>query len=373
MFMQLDDLRCKIDELDTQLVELLAQRQQLTTAVGAYKKQTGKPIYDPEREASLIQKRRQLAEESSVSADLVEDLLRRIIRESYKSQHNTYFSVAPEYPIVVVGGKGALGGRFVDMFQRSGYQVATIDKDDWHSAKEVFSKAKLVLVSVPIQSTSAVISALQGLPKDCILADLTSLKSEPLITMLSTHSGPVLGMHPMFGPDVPNFVKQVMIVCEGRETEKCQWLIQQISAWGMVIQYDDAEQHDAAMELIQSMRHFTTYIYGRFLAKKNPDLDHLLRLSSPIYRLELAMTGRLFAQNSELYADIIYGAEHSTSLAEQFKQEVDAAYNELVSANKDAFQSAFAEVALWFGDKSQEFLQYSRSMLQTAHDARDIK
>lgn len=50
------------------------------------------------------------------------------------------------------------------------------------------------------------------------------------------------------------------------------------------------------MAFIQALRHFATFAYGLHLAEENVRLEQLLALSSPIYRLELAMVGRLFAQ-----------------------------------------------------------------------------
>lgn len=371
--MAIEELRNQIDQLDIQLVELLAKRQKVTAKVGVYKKEVGKPIYDPIREAELISKRRALAESLDVSPDLIEDLLRRIMRESYQSQHNAYRCVKPDAKIVVVGGRGALGKRFVDMFQRSGYETLVLEQEDWPIADEILQGAHLVLISVPIKLTESVINQLPQLPEDCVLADLTSLKQFPLQAMLKNHKGPVLGLHPMFGPDVQNFVKQVVVACEGRKADDYQWLLKQIEIWGAVIQLDDAAQHDNSMQLIQAMRHFTTYVYGRFLSQQNADLNQLLRLSSPIYRLELAMTGRLFAQNSELYADIIYGADKASELADSFMQELESAISDLKNNNKLSFNEKFEDVAAWFGDKSTEFLKDSRSMLQTAHDARDLK
>lgn len=371
--MSLDHLRQEIDEIDSQLVELLAKRQSVTAKVGEYKKQVGKAIYDPEREASLIGKRRKMAEGLSLNPDLIEDLLRRIMRESYQSQHNSYRCLNPNAKIVVVGGRGALGRRFVDMFTRSGYDVDIIEQDDWPNAEAILATASLVVLAVPIQSTVEVIKKLPPLPKNCVLADLTSLKGEPLDAMLEAHQGPVVGLHPMFGPDVPNFVKQVVVVCHGREPLAYQWLIDQLALWGAILEVDQAEQHDKSMELIQAMRHFTTYVYGRFLAKQNPDLEQLLRLSSPIYRLELAMTGRLFAQNSQLYADIIYNAKDIKQLSADFLTELQFAINDLVEDDKIAFKNEFDEVAIWFGDKSQTFLAESRTMLKTAHDAKSYK
>jgi chorismate mutase/prephenate dehydrogenase len=372
--LSIEHLRQQIDELDIQLVELLAKRQQVTTAVGEYKREVGKPIYDPDREADLIGKRRELASSLNVEPDLIEDLLRRIMRESYQSQHNAYRNVLEDgAKVVVVGGKGALGKRFVDMFQRSNYQVDIIEQQDWPNAETIIKGAKLVLMAVPINLTESIIAQLPELDDDCILADLTSLKAEPLKAMLNKHKGPVVGLHPMFGPDVPNFVKQVVVVCNGRYEDKYQWLLQQISIWGAVLQYDEATSHDNSMELIQAMRHFTTFVYGKFLSKANPNLQQLLRLSSPIYRLELAMTGRLFAQDARLYADIIFGAKNALGLATQFKNELDKGIALLSSEDKTAFKQQFDVVADWFGDKSDEFLVESKNLLKTAQDSRDIK
>ncbi len=79
-------LRLQIDQLDSQLVELLAKRATVTAEVGRVKQQYALPLYVPEREQALIKARRQQAEQAGVSADLVEDVLRRVMRESYQTQ-----------------------------------------------------------------------------------------------------------------------------------------------------------------------------------------------------------------------------------------------------------------------------------------------
>ena len=107
---QLNTLREGIDELDTQLVELLAKRNALTTQVGQVKAEAGMPVYVPSREKELIASRRAQAEALGVSPDLTEDLLRRIMRESYHTQNNRYLGVNADVgTIVVIGGAGALG------------------------------------------------------------------------------------------------------------------------------------------------------------------------------------------------------------------------------------------------------------------------
>ena len=63
---QLNTLREGIDELDSQLVELLAKRSALTTQVGQIKAEAGMPVYVPEREKALITSRRAQAEAQGV-------------------------------------------------------------------------------------------------------------------------------------------------------------------------------------------------------------------------------------------------------------------------------------------------------------------
>ena len=70
-------------------------------------------------------------------------------------------------------------------------------------------------------------------------------------------------------------------------------LLEQIQIWGAKIYQIDAAEHDHNMTYIQALRHFSTFANGLHLSKQPVNLSNLLALSSPIYRLELAMIGRL--------------------------------------------------------------------------------
>lgn len=371
----LKELRVQIDELDAQLVEILKKRTSLTSKIGQYKSEVGLPIYVPSRETAMLQKRRKEAEQQNVSPDLIEDVLRRVIRESYQSQNNKYLCANPKAGrIVVIGGGGALGGYFVDMFLRSGYEdVVVIEKDDWHKSEQYFADASLVIVSVPIRYTESVIEQLTQLPEQCILADITSVKGKPLNSMLNAHSGPVVGLHPMFGPKTKSMAKQVMVVCEGRHPENYQWLLEQFSIWGAALYHTSAQQHDDAMAFIQVMRHFSSFVYGAHLAEENPDLDLLFSLSSPIYRLELGMVGRLFAQDPVLYADIIFSNEEGLKLLQRFQTRLASSIKLLEQGDKQAFINQFNDITNWFGDYARKCMQDSEQLLAKANDHRTVE
>lgn len=367
-------LRDRIDDVDSQLIQLLKLRNELTSKVGEVKSQTGMPIYVPTRESEMIAARREQASSIGLSPDLAEDVLRRVIRDSYRSQHTNYRCINPNIAkVVIIGGEGALGRVFVRLFEQSDYTVTTLEKDDWAKSEEIFAGADLVLVAVPIKLTVSVIERLGNLPKQCILADITSVKNEPLQAMLSVHGGPVLGLHPMFGPDSPGMIKQVVVVCHGREPDKYEWLLEQMRTWGAVLHESSSKEHDSAMAFIQVMRHFSTFVYGQHLKEEDPNLASLLMFSSPIYRLELAMVGRLFAQSPALYADIIFNNAESLALLKRFHARFGEALQLVEQVDKASFVRQFNETKQWFGDYAEQCLVDSKKLLLKADDSQLLR
>lgn len=369
----LTPIREQIDQVDQALIELLSKRLSLVAEVGKIKHQYGLPVYAPEREAAMINARREEAENQGVPADLIEDILRRVMRESYANENKHGFKANNPnvQKIVIVGGQGKLGGLFARYFRLSGYKVESLDKNDWANAASILNGADLVLVSVPIANTLAVLEALKPyLNEKMILADLTSVKAQPLAKMLEVHQGAVVGLHPMFGPDIASFAKQVTACCHGRFTERYQWLLEQIQIWGGKIEVIEAEKHDHSMTYIQALRHFSTFAAGLHLSQQAVDLSQLLALSSPIYRLELAMIGRLFAQDGALYADIIADKPENLAVIESLQQSFAQSVEFFKNGNKQGFIQAFDNVHRWFGDYSEQFLTESQNLLKQANDLR---
>ncbi|MDB5684099.1 MAG: chorismate mutase [Sphingomonas bacterium] len=77
----LKSYRQSIDNIDAALVFLLAERFKVTQAVGRYKASAGLPPADAGREASQIQRLRDLAHSADLDPDFSEKFLRFIIDE----------------------------------------------------------------------------------------------------------------------------------------------------------------------------------------------------------------------------------------------------------------------------------------------------
>ena len=54
--MALEELRQRIDELDSQLVKLLNERARVVVEIGKFKNKTAKPIYSPDREKKVLER-----------------------------------------------------------------------------------------------------------------------------------------------------------------------------------------------------------------------------------------------------------------------------------------------------------------------------
>jgi chorismate mutase len=87
----IDDLRNRIDELDLRLVELLNQRASCALQIGEIKRAMGLEIYQPEREAQVLQNVQQHARDigGPLGGDALTRLFERIIDEARRLERES--------------------------------------------------------------------------------------------------------------------------------------------------------------------------------------------------------------------------------------------------------------------------------------------
>ena len=369
----LEDLRCKIDELDRTLIALLSERLEVVNRVAEIKKQQGLPLYCPEREASMLAARQKEAMKQGISPQFINDILRRIIRESYTRENNLGFTCTNPQAnkIIIVGGYGKMGSIFSELFRLSHYEVINLGEMDWPFSSQQFKDASLVLLAVPIDKTLSIISKLPPLPSTCVLADITSIKSKPIAEMLKIHPGPVVGLHPMFGPHIKNLAKQVIIHCNGRNPGDYEWLLEQLRIWGAQLQPSTPEQHDKIMRYIQVLKHFTSFTYGVYLRSEEADIGELLDFSSPTYRFELAMVGRLLTQSPELYAEIILSSPENIAMMRRYHEMFGFLLQEIEQKGSSSFINYFEETKAFFDKYTSQLLKESNQLLAHVNDVKE--
>lgn len=362
----LDAFRRDIDTIDEEIVSLLARRKAVVEEVVAFKKNHDLPVYHPAREEDLISRKRDQGVKAGLDPDYLEALFRTIIRRSRVEQAGTMAKkgVFPGAVILIAGGRGGMGAYFHHWFLEAGYQVRILDKDDWPNVRELCSGIDLAFVCVPIETTSTVIEQLSPhLPGKAVLSDITSVKAGPVEAMMKHHSGPVIGLHPLFGPSTSTLDKQIVVAVSGRDSAACQWVTDQFAAWGSVIVRSGAREHDEIMDIVQSLRHFATFTFGQFLQRRNINLQRTLEFSSPIYRLELGMVGRLFAQDPSLYSEIIFASRERRELLKSYIRSLESNLDMLEQGDKARFSEEFQNIAGWFGSFSEQAMRESTFLI----------
>lgn len=212
--------------------------------------------------------------------------------------------------ITIIGGRGRMGRFFTEQLAAVGHNVSVLEQEDWEYADQLLNQAELVLVSVPIAHTVDVIKrAAKYLSPTTALCDITSIKTLPTQAMLEHHCGPVMGLHPMFGPNIKSFLGQKVVVCPGRNDDSFQWLLDLIKSQGGEIIASTPEEHDQMMVIIQATQHFCRFSLGIFLAQANVDIERSLSMSTPSYRQEIEIVKRLFSQNPHLCVEIMLASE----------------------------------------------------------------
>ena len=268
--------------------------------------------------------------------------------------------------ICIVGGSGEMGQMTQNVFSKylPNYELTIFDECDWQNPAEKLSNQNMVIISVPIYLTDDVIKkVIPYLSKGTILADYTSIKQEPLQSMMDNYSDAVVGLHPIFGPTVINPDKQVIVVCDGRDKSAYQWFIDDLAKIGFVMENMTPEEHDEIMTFVQGIEHFSVYCMGLFLKEKNIDIDRVMKLASPVYKMELNIVGRLFSQGPGLYADIIMSDKQRKQMIKEFARLVMSKADSVEVTDKKDFIDNFKDVKNWMGDFADKAYSESDKLL----------
>lgn len=266
--------------------------------------------------------------------------------------------------IGIVGGKGKMGQFFARFFRDKGYRVEISDKDTRIDNKELVQISDVILFSVPLHQTEEIIrETLPFTRSGQLLMDVSSLKTGPIREMLNSDAS-VIGLHPMFGPEVHSIKGQTIIACpvRAKNGEKGR-LFDIFVTSGVRIKETTPEEHDRMMSIIQVLIHFSTIVMGRTLRELDVDIEESLKYTSPVYRLEMNFIGRLFAQNPALYGAIGIQNPHTPDVLRKLEESFSFYREVLKKKDLEEFILDFRKTARFFGDYSPQAMAESGSIL----------
>jgi len=365
----LEDLRQRMNDLDRQLMQLVAERQELSEEVARVKRATGRPTRDYEREREVILGVRAAAAERGVSGELAEQLLRLLIRSSLTTQEQASViahGAGSGRRALVIGGAGKMGGWFVSFLASQGFSVEVADPapavaagakqvQDW---RRTDLKHDYIVLATPLGITDAILRDLALRRPPGVIFDVGSLKS-PLragLLALKSHGCKVTSVHPMFGPDTQLLSgRHVVFVDLGNDVALAgaRELFAPTMAEQVVMSLDD---HDRLIAYVLGLSHALNIAFFTALADSGEAAPRLARMSSTTFDAQLDVATRVAQDSAELYYEIQSLNDYGAESLEALSQAIERLRTAVLSQDHDTF------VALM--RRGRDYLQDRRSVTE---------
>jgi len=239
--------------------------------------------------------------------------------------------------VAIIGAQGRMGRLFKNLCLERGQDVAALDKPMTPEAlARGVDMADLVLLSVPIQAMAQVLEQLVPHMKPRqILIDLCSVKVDPMERMLAAWSGPVVGTHPLFGPQPPEGERSVAVV-PGRDELAAEAVGNWLARLGLAPFRTTAREHDLAMAYIQGLNFVTSAAYLSATA----GLPNIGRFATPSFRRRLDSARKMLTEDAELFEALFEANPYGQEAVRLFRSHLN------VAAGGDV--SLLAERAQWW-------------------------
>jgi len=330
--MSLKELRDRLDIIDRELLNLIAERQKLGEQIAREKQTAGVALRDFRREREVIVQARQSADAIGVSPQMAETLMRLLIRESLTTQEQARVAAQGRgtgRSALVIGGAGKMGRWFAEFLGSQGYRVliadpaATVDGfeqvADWRGAP---LDQDLIVVATQLKMANQVLQELAARKPRGIVLDIGSLKT-PLrqgLQALQAAGCQVTSVHPMFGPDTALLSGRHVIFVDlgcADALAAAQELFASTMAERVVMSLDE---HDRLIAYVLGLSHALNIAFFTALAESGEAAPRLAQLSSTTFDAQIDVAGRVARENPHLYFEIQslneYGGESLQALSD---------------------------------------------------------
>jgi len=258
-----------------------------------------------------------------------------------------------------------MGRWFKIFFESQSHLVMVTGRKTELTSAECAKKCDIVIVSVPINVTTKVISEIgKFVRKDALLMDFTSIKTEPVKAMLKFSHSEVIGCHPVFGPSVSMIKNQTIVLCPARGTRWLPIIKGLFEKNGAKVKITTPEKHDEIMAIIQGMTHFSIMSVAYAMKEMNADINESLDFSSPIYKLRMDMVGRILNQDAGMYADIEIVNKKTRRAIKAYLDSARKLQSIIESEDREAFISYFKEASDYLGDFRKVAEDYSNFIIE---------
>ena len=347
---ELLELRQRLDEIDTGIIDLIAERQAVVTTIAEHKLKVGSPLRHYEREREVIDRGVARAEAHGLAGSVAREILQTLIHHSLSKQE-AHKLVQSDHGqgqrALVIGGLGRMGvwmSRYLDMV---GYRVDVADTvvgdspyrrvDDWQTATGDYD---LIVVAVPLRPSNDILLKLAEISPQCLVFDIGSLKS-PMregLDALRESGCRVCSVHPMFGPDEIGLSGRHILFVDMGDAEALREARALFSHTAADCVELSLEEHDEVMAWVLGLSHLVNIAFAGALAESGEAVPLLKKISSSTFSAQLNVATQVVNENPHLYYEIQQGNDNTAEVSSQFRKVL----NDLIAAVADNDEAVFA-------------------------------
>ena len=347
--MSLEKLRKRLNEIDRQLIELIAERQGVVEKVGVFKQSEGFAIRDFAREKRVLDGARGTANELGVAPDIAEQVMRLLIQTSLTRQELERVRNEGQgdgQRAMVIGGNGKMGRWFADFLNSQGYDVTIADPSkqssdfeyiaDWRQNQDEFA---VIVIATPLSISADILSEMAKRKQSGLIFDIGSLKTPliPALRHLASTGAQVTSLHPMFGPDTELLSgKHVLFLDAGNK--KAMLASQKLFDATMVQQsVMSLDEHDRLIAYVLGLSHVLNIAFSAVLAKSGESVPRLAVLSSTTFDAQLEVAARVAEENPQLYFEIQSLNKHGLEPLNVLQKTIQAILDSIKQDDEEAF------------------------------------
>lgn len=313
---KLSQLRQRLDDIDEQIIALIAERQFNVEQIGNVKLDTKSPTRDYGREKQVIDHIRAKADQHQLNPDIAQKIFELIIETSLSKQEvqkvkNSGYGHNKK--ALIIGGNGKMGQWFAHFLQEQNFTVTINDLaplENQHNfiadITEITLDHDFIVIATPIQKSVEVLNQLQTLKPDGIVMDISSIKTPLRRPLRALHDSGcrVVSIHPMFGPDSQLLSnKHVIFINMGDDAalQSAKQLFRPTMVERIEMKFED---HDRLISYILGLSHLLNITFMTVLAESGEAAEQLANLSSTTFDAQWHIAANVTHENPDLYYEI---------------------------------------------------------------------
>ncbi len=364
---ELEQWRQGIRDIDSKMLELLAERMLLAQKIGDYKQKHKLPVKDFRVEKQIIEKSRQMASQLGLYPSLAEDVMTTIIKYSVLKQdelkrENGENPTGAGQKALIVGGSGQMGQWFAQFYESLGFSIYLYDqlraKDTHYPYIDYFETEvkdfDLILLATPMLVTQDILRLLSELKVKATVIEICSLKSPITQAVLNASASGlrIASIHPMFGPDTEILAGKNIVFCTHPQLCSSEVKTQHFHATSAQLIDIALEEHDRIMSYVLGSAHLINLIYAGVLSDSGIDLAQLKQFGGTTFVQQTQVTSRVVAENQDLYYDIQSLNNETPLLLQDFQTLLDAYRISIEEKDRKSFRKLMSRAKDFFSQES---------------------